>query len=224
MSLLDMVFSFIAPHACLRCGKEGELLCGWCRLDAFEPIPSRCYRCKRLTDDSATCLACRRHAPLRHVWVATQYSGIAKDLLHALKFERARAALRVLGDVCQETLPYLPRNTLVVPIPTATSRVRQRGYDQGVLLARYIADQTGLAYAQPLVRLTQSRQVGADRRQRVSQLERAFYLPRPKLVKNKNILLVDDVITTGSTLEVAARLLKRSGAKSVSALLFAQKQ
>lgn len=224
MPLLDNLLSLIAPHACLQCGREGDLVCGWCRLEAFVPVPSRCYRCKRLSDNSATCLSCRRRAPLRHVWIATGYGGIAKDLLHAFKFERARAALQIIGSVSTEALPYMPRDTLVIPIPTATNRVRQRGYDQAVLLARYIARQTGLSYAQPLVRLTKSRQVGADRRHRLTQLERAFYLPNPEKTQKQDILLVDDVITTGATLETVARLLKQSGAKSVSALLFAQKQ
>lgn len=224
MPLLDYLFSVIAPHACLVCLKDGKLLCDWCILDAFEPVPSRCYHCKRLTSDFATCLACRRRAPLRHVWVKSQYSGVAKQLLHSFKFERARSAAPVIASAMYETLPYLPVNTILVPVPTATSRVRQRGYDQAVLLARSISKHTGLNMEIVLVRLTQSRQVGADRQKRLKQLEAAFYIKKPKTIKGADILLVDDVVTTGATLEIVARNLKHAGAKSVCAVVFAQKQ
>lgn len=224
MPLLDTLLSVVAPHACLVCRREGSLLCEWCVLDAFEPIPSRCYNCKRLTIDSATCVSCKRRAPLRHVWIRTQYSGVPKQLLHSFKFDRARAAAPLLAAAMGEALPYLPASTLIVPVPTATSRVRQRGYDQAVLLAQEVARQTSHNTEHAVVRLTQSRQVGSDRTHRLKQLETAFLIPKPQHIRGRDILLIDDVITTGATLQTLARNLKQNGAKSVSALLFAQKQ
>jgi predicted amidophosphoribosyltransferase len=91
-------------------------------------------------------------------------------------------------------------------------------------LAKGVARQRHTTYNRALVRLTQSRQVGASRAKRLQQLQSAFYIPRPDRLKGKNILLVDDIVTTGATLEAAARTIKQAGAASVSAVAFASKQ
>ena len=114
------------------------------------------------------------------------------------------------------------QNTIIVPVPTATSRVRQRGYDQAVLLAKEVARQSGLKYTHCLSRTTQAHQVGAGRSQRIKQLSGAFRVTKPDQVMGVHILLIDDVITTGATLESAALLLKKTGAKRIDALVFAQ--
>lgn len=222
--LFDTLLSVLAPHPCMVCGRDGSLLCDYCSSDALLPVPSRCYRCKRLTVDFATCLRCRRSTSLKHVFVRTDYEKTAKELVYALKFKRARASATVISRAMLEALPYLAPATIIVPVPTATSRVRQRGYDQAVLLSQSLARRHNLPYFRALFRITQSRQVGAARKLRLEQLRRAFYVPRVDTVQAKHILLVDDVITTGATLEAAARVMKQAGAKSVSAIVFASKQ
>lgn len=127
-----------------------------------------------------------------------------------------------MAGFMQETLPYLD-DALIVPIPTATIRLRRRGYDHTRLLARQLSRLLGLPYATALARLGQSRQVGTKRTERISQLAGAFYVKNAGLIKGAHILLVDDVVTTGATLEEAARTLKRAGAKTVDAAVFAQK-
>lgn len=223
MPLLDNVLSLIAPHDCLVCGREGSLLCNWCAPDAFPPVPSRCYRCQRLTSDYATCPNCRRYTALKHVWVVTQYESTAEELLHKYKFERARAGAVNIAEALNNTLPYI-KDALIVPVPTATSRVRQRGYDQVALLAREIGRRRQLAWLRAVTRLTQSRQVGANRQKRRSQLQNAFLVTKPVQVKGAQVLLVDDVLTTGATLEMVAEVLNHAGAKSIDAVVFAQKQ
>jgi ComF family protein len=117
----------------------------------------------------------------------------------------------------------MPPATVVTHVPTATSRVRRRGYDQAELLARQLAQDLKLPYASLLIRDGQSRQVGATRQARLAQLTHAFRIPK-HFPQNVSILLVDDVVTTGATIETAARILRAAGAKSVSAAVFAQKE
>jgi ComF family protein len=207
MSLLDSLLGWLAPHACLACGRESELLCVWCRSEHLLPFKGEIPL-----------------LPINNLWIRTAYGGHARMLLRRFKFERAMAAAKTIAGAMGEALPYLPRQTVVVPIPTATSRVRSRGYDHAVLLARNIARIQGLPYARALTRLTQSRQVGASRAQRLTQLEGAFATVKPKLINNADILLVDDVLTTGATLAEAAKTLRAAGAATVSALVFAHKQ
>lgn len=222
--MIDRLFSFIAPFDCVICKREGSALCDWCRPDAFAPLPSRCYRCHALTDDSAVCRACRRHSPLKYAWVATEYDQVAKRLLRKYKFERASALSSLLADVLDEVAPYLPADTVVTYVPTATSRVRGRGYDHAARLARDFAGKRGLECVSLLYRQGQTRQVGAKRDQRLAQLQNAFWPRNPSRINNSNILLIDDIVTTGATVESTAKTLKQAGAKQVNALLFAQKQ
>lgn len=198
------------------------MVCGYCRPDFCSAKPPCCYKCKKTSDNSLVCAQCRRESPLSRVWVCTYYSGLPKELIHSFKFDGARAAASVIAGFMKETLPYL-ENVLIVPIPTATVRLRRRGYDHTRLLAKRLSRLMDLPYFTALARLGQSRQVGTKRAQRISQLVGAFYPKNTSLISGQRILLVDDVVTTGATLEEAARALKRAGAKTVDAIVFAQK-
>lgn len=224
MTLIERLAGLLAPHHCLCCGVTGELLCAWCQPEAFVALPSRCFRCHAATTDCAVCPKCRRAVPLRHVWVASEYDGTAKRLLHLLKFEHTRAAARPAAAALEATLPYLDDQVLVTHIPSATSRIRVRGYDQSALLAKRLALRLNCHHVTLLTRHGQSRQVGAKREQRLKQLDGAFQPRRPELIKNAHIILIDDVVTTGATLTEAAKVLKVAGAKTVDAAVFAQAQ
>lgn len=192
-----------------------------CVLDACLPVPERCFCCKKLMYDFATCLNCRRNGAPSHVWVRTEYLDAAKKLVYYLKFKSARIAALSIAELMAEALPQIPNDTVIVPIPTASKRQRQRGFDHTALLARELSKRTGIYWEQILARSGQRRQVGATREQRLTQLEGAFMAK--KSLKGMSILLLDDIVTTGGTLEMAARELRQAGAVRVDAIVFAQK-
>ena len=220
MSLFDKLLSLLAPHECLGCGAQGDLICNDCATK-LPTITERCYRCRRLSSNNLTCSKCRKQSKLTCVKVSTIYSGLAKDLVWKLKFSGAQAAAKSMANIMSQQIES-SRNMIIVPVPTATSRVRQRGYDQAVLLAKELAKQTGLKYVSCLSRTNQAHQVGAGRSQRIKQLSDAFRATKLELIADAQILIIDDVITTGATLESAALILKKAGAKRVDALVFAQ--
>lgn len=222
MHVLEQIISVIAPHTCVRCDQDGRLVCADCWPEITPKLPSRCYACNSLSVDSKTCKKCRRASKLAHVWVRTAYDGFAKELIHGLKFERKRSAAEVIAAFLAEVDTKKADSMLIVPVPTATSRRRQRGYDQAELIARSYSQQTNQSYAPLLLRDGQSRQVGADRKTRKDQLKQAFWVTNAQRVVDAEVLLIDDVITTGATLEAAAEVLKRAGAKQVNAVVFAQ--
>jgi len=155
--------------------------------------------------------------------MASDYSSHSKQLIYSLKFDGAQAAATVMSRAMQDALPYL-EDVVLVPVPTATSRARKRGYDQAKLLTKGLAHLTNLPIQSLLGRLGQTRQVGTKKYQREAQLKEAFWPLSPARTRGARIILVDDVITTGASLEQAARVLRQAGAKTVDAVVFAQKQ
>ena len=221
MPILERILSIIAPHDCLGCGIEGALLCKTCIQSDLNPIPERCYLCHRLSAGCRTCRSCRQKSALQFVYVRTSYDSLAKELVAALKFERAYAAGEIIAGCMAEAL-LIEANYLLVPVPTASSRRRQRGYDQAELITKYLARQTQLSTRTVLIRHGSSRQLGTKRTERLSQIQGAFSVTYSHLITGKNILLVDEVLTTGATLESAARTLRDAGARHVSEIVFAQ--
>lgn len=181
--------------------------------DISPNLISRCFLCAKQTDDFATCNQCRKKTPLKNVWVATDYSGAVKKLLHGYKYERERSSAVELAAIVDRALPYLAPETIVTHIPTAPSRIRARGYDHSLLLAKQLAKIRGLKHRTLLGRLGQTQQMGAKRKQRLEQTKNSYVAT--KKLRKAEILLVDDVLTTGATLSAAAKELKRAGAKNV---------
>lgn len=217
-----MMVRVIAPHTCLGCNREVDrLLCDNClELTAF--VPPRCYHCRAVTEDYATCHDCRSRTALRRVAVYAHHQGLVKELIHRMKYERAQAGTREAAGLLAPLLCDVPEGTLLVHIPTASSRVRLRGYDHARLMARELSRRSGLPCRPLLARVGQAHQVGASRTERLRQLEGAFRIRRPDEARGRHIILVDDVLTTGATLETAARVLRRAGAFQVSAVALAQ--
>lgn len=195
-------------------------MCDQCAL-GIGPLPSRCYLCHKITRQHAVCNVCRHKSSLSHVWVATAYEGLGKELVYKLKFGRARSVADPVGRIMSNQLPRLDKSVIVTHVPTANQRVRVRGYDQARLIAKAVADQKGWLYVPLLVRLGSKRQVGASKTERESQLRDAFAPRNKKLIKNAHVLLIDDVVTTGATIEFAGRALKDAGAKTVDVAVFA---
>jgi len=138
--------------------------------------------------------------------------------VRGLKYERKTSAVVVLAQLLDELLPYFATPPLITFVPTTTSRRRQRGYDHAALLARQLAKLRGWEFAPSLMRLDKTRQVGSSRKERLSN--KIEYRVCTE-IKGRTILLVDDVVTTGSTIELAAKSLRNAGATHVSAAVLA---
>jgi len=156
------------------------------------------------------------------LWLGS-YRSTLKDLVWNLKYQRQRSTGRVLGEYLANALPYLPEDTLVVPLPTASSRVRKRGYDQAKVLAHSFAKARKLPYRDVLVRKDQKELIGKRRSDRIKLMEDSFAIKPKANLSDKTILLIDDVLTTGASLESAAKVLRKNGAKHVDAAVICRR-
>ena len=220
--LLDLLF----PPRCVGCGREGSFLCITC-YDALPCLAAPlCELCGLPLKGGGLCPACARESQaVDRIRSPLLYQGLAREVVHSLKYRNLRSLAAPLGQLLAEYLVQqaLPGDVLV-PVPLHPSRLRQRGYNQATLLARELGERSGLPVVDDcLVRLTnapaQARSSSATERQR--NVKDAFAC-RDNTLRGRQVLLIDDVCTTGATLNECALALKAKGAAVVSGLTLAR--
>jgi len=176
---------------------------------------------------AARCRVCRQAPPPFERAVAYgSYEGALRDLVHLLKFDQVRPASQVLGRMLAETLtalePSLPADRVaVVPVPLHRKKRWQRGFNQAEVIVRAALKRLARPerfelLAGVLVRWRETgSQIGLTRHQRRENLRGAFAVENPARIANRNVVVVDDVYTTGATASECARVLLRAGASRV---------
>jgi ComF family protein len=210
--MIDRLLETIAPHHCYGCHKLGTLLCGNCKYDIVLDKFFNCVACGSGISPTGVCASCR--VPYSRAWCVGERSGTLQQLIGGHKFRYVRGAYRPLAQLLLEALDQLPPGTVVVPIPTIAAHIRERGFDHTLLLARYVAKKRGLKVEKVLRRVTNTKQRDAGRAKRIAQAKTAFRL-QGKVQKSTPYLLIDDVVTTGATLQYAAEVLKTAGVEEV---------
>ena len=234
---LDILFP---PH-CVACDSEGSFLCKNCA-SLLHPLPPSCIACGMMTQAKSangtiniypaghTCHRCRKKTFIRVFISPFPYRDVTvRQLIHEFKYRRIRSISPLLGRLIASYMHYyktsLPKNAIIMPIPLHSRKKRMRGFNQALLLAQDIASHMPLPMAintQSLIRIAPSTpQTKLTAIHRRANVENIFSLRDPNYVHGKTIILVDDVKTTGATLEQAARVLKKSGAKEIWAITFA---
>lgn len=229
----------LRPHwtfprpACLLCGGPGDggelPLCSGC--DADLPwLGGRCPRCALpLPTHGLDCGGCLRKPPaFAHTEAPWRYGFPVDSLVTAFKHHGDRPMGRLLGSLLARHLRQayadgLERPELLVAVPLAARRQRQRGFNQAQLLARWLARDLHLACAEPLRRIVDTPpQQGLDAAARRRNLRQAFSVEPGAALRGRHLALVDDVLTTGATADSLARLLLRAGARRVDVYCLAR--
>jgi ComF family protein len=215
--LLDLVL----PPACAGCGLPGPAVCTAC-LDGLDPLPEPwCGGCGApVPVPVARCPACRGR--LEGARQAVAYAGAAPAIVAALKDGRRRSLAAVVAERIAAAVAPPPAEAVLVPVPLGPRRLRRRGFNQSLLIARELARRWGLPVAEPLARVREEgAQRGAGATARARQVAGAFALAGRLPVPGRP-WLVDDVHTTGATLADCARALRSGGARRVGAVCFAR--
>ena len=209
--MIDRLLSVVAPHLCCGCGKIGTLLCPNCKYDISTHRLTGCIVCKR---PNLVGICMDHNITYKRAWVVGERRDTLRRLIGGFKFQNMKAAATVLAELLNDRLPSLPREIVIVPIPTAPAHIRERGYDHILLIAKYLADSRRLPVETIIGRNNTATQHHANRKDRLTQAQTAFRLNHPP-DPNKIYLLIDDVVTTGATIQQAALLLKNAGATDI---------
>jgi competence protein ComFC len=218
---LDLLF----PQWCVGCGREGDYICRSCRQLLLPIAPPVCPRCGRPQPDGMPCPGCVNwQADIDGIRSPFVFDGVMRQAIHELKYRNLRALAAPLAGLLHDYLLANPvPGEVLVPVPLHRKRWRERGYNQSSLLARELGKLTDLpVVADCLVRQQhtppQARAASVGERQR--NVAGAFTC-RDGRLRGKQVLLIDDVTTSGATLNTCAGALKSSGAASVWGLVMA---
>lgn len=200
---LDQLIDLLYPRTCSHCGRVGQAWCGYCRAK-LEAYPFALA--ERQLDSGLRVISIGPH------------NGLLRDAIHAFKFDGARDLAEVLGAALDDGIIQANIDVdVVVPVPLHGRRFRWRGYNQAALLADVVAANLGVPH-EPLLTRTRytGTQVGRDATARRAAVDGAFMADAMQ-VNGRRVLLVDDVVTTGSTLAACANTLADVGASLVIA-------
>ncbi len=231
----DYSLDFLFPINCLGCGKEGEWVCRDCLHKLKISIPNflPCPKCGKVGESGLPGKFCYNHKEnLDGLWIASSSEvKLLREAIHSFKYKYIEDLEDILGSLFIDFLQVLENNyniknyfTYIIPVPLHKKRQAERGYNQADLLSKKPADFLEIKVFNNILKRSRYTfpQVNLSKAERKVNIKNAFRIIKKPSLKDDRILLIDDVYTTGSTMEECAGVLKKSGAKSVWGLVLAR--
>ena len=236
-SFLEGILSLIYPSNCLICKEHiithspTDVLCLQCLSKIKNNIPPFCVKCSRhlsTVSKSNKCNSCKEMSPyFDFAWSSCLYIDPLKNLLQRFKYHQ-KTLLR--QTFCQLMITFIEKYQLdihqfdiIVPIPLFSSKLRERGFNQSVLLANEIGKHFNIPVNNDIIVRTANTksQTILNKKERWTNIKGAFRIKPSINISNKSILIIDDLITTGATSSEAARVLKENRANTIGILTLA---
>ena len=218
-TVIDLLF----PRWCTGCGREGEYICPSCRNDLVAVEEPFCARCGRPLTEKGVCDNCSEGWQIDGIRAPFLFGGVIRQAIHSLKYDNLRDIAPLLAGYMYD---YLERHSLpadvIIPVPLHPGRLRERGYNQAALLARNLGTRTGMPVMEKRLerhKFTPSLATSPGREARREIVANAFGVNGD--FTGRCIMLIDDVSTSGATLNACAAALKAAGADSVYGLVAA---
>ena len=227
--MFNKFLNILFPETCPVCQHPAEdhktaPICSDCWQTVSPYEGPMCRRCGKplVSDVSTTCGECLEDEPaFSYARSFGLYEGVLKKAISLLKFYGIKRLSKPLSDIIFHI--EMPRVDAVIPVPLHEKRLRQREFNQSALLAKYLAESLGIAVLlNCLVKVRDTMpQVGLNSGHRRKNIKRAFDIKQRELIEGKNIMLVDDVVTTGATVRECSRILKKAGARNIYVITLA---
>ncbi len=214
MGFLNTIFNIVYPMNCLACGKSGSDLCPSCLSDSPQA--------ERETEKWIFPLYDYRHPPIKKALWMLKYKGktrlanIFAEVLHG----------RIMEELSDLSLMENFNDALLVPIPLSKKRYKERGYNQSELICKELLkiDQRSFQLeTKVLIKPTETEHQARieNRKQRLKNIVGSFAVTNAEQIQNRNIILIDDITTTGATLNEARKVLKKAGTRKIIAFTVA---
>ncbi|PIR94563.1 hypothetical protein COT97_00805 [Candidatus Falkowbacteria bacterium CG10_big_fil_rev_8_21_14_0_10_39_11] len=223
----NLIIDLFFPKECLVCGRGDEHFCLTCQKKIVYLKDNVCLICNRQPSTIGICSNCQPGISLDQIIVSVRYKGtVIEKIIHEYKFNFIEELAEFLANLLLEKISHqnvhLDHTTIVCPIPLHPKRFAERGFNQSAVLAQFIAKGFGCQYQDKTIVRSKytDQQAKLNRSERIDNLHQAFTINNHEL-KNKTIVLVDDVITSGTTMNEAAKCLKQAGAATVIAMAVA---
>ncbi|MEK9168324.1 MAG: ComF family protein [Patescibacteria group bacterium] len=232
IKIKEIIFDILFPPICVNCQKhlddKNRLICEKCLSLIKINNTLFCSVCRaRLAENKKIC---HRDAPYLLAAAGNYDDPVLQNLIHYFKYKKFENLAPILGELLIEYLKLLNFETfkllnfIIVPIPLHPSRERERGFNQAKLLAEITASHFNLLLVDELKRIKnnepQAKMKNSEKR--TKNIFGCFEIKNSNLVKGKNIILVDDVFTSGATMNEAVKILKKNGAGKIIALVLAK--
>lgn len=227
IDLRDTILDLLFPKHCLGCGLEGDWLCPNCQKTIITLNFFYCPLCKRRLAEIGTCLSCGNNSYLDGLYVMADYeNSLVKDIIHSLKYDfltELSVNIRYLVQNYFSIRSNWQTDYLLVPVPLHRRKYLLRGFNQARIIAETISEVLGNKTEDVLARISSGRpQVSLSAENRRHNVQGVYKLKDNLAVNtDRQVVLVDDVYTTGATMQECAKVLKRAGFKSVWGLAIA---
>ena len=213
-SLLDL----LAPHSCRGCGYIGKALCDRCKNNIILDHSNFCPNCKT-PSLTGQCPKCKSLPP---VFVIGNRSDLIGKLVHDYKYQSTRALSKPLAEILHHTLLTIGGPVTIVPLPTIHRHIRERGLDHTYLIAKHLAKFRHYSVQKLLLRDRNTVQVGASRKDRLTQAKSAYQInSKVKVNPDTTYILFDDVWTTGASIKAGIKKLRQAGVQKIIVAILA---
>lgn len=220
--LLDILF----PQKCLSCGTFGEIICNACKTKSLVQAEHYCHVCKEsVSKNEWKHKACE--SALDGVFVCYKYNKVIEKLISEIKYKQYFSLTHNVSEVMLEKIDLfqiIASKAIFTSVPLHRKKLWSRGFNQAERISREIANRLGANYQELLDRTKNTKtQVGMKRNERLINLNDAFGIRKQEISDNTTIIIVDDIMTTGTTLENCGVLLRLNYPKSkIFGLVFAR--
>lgn len=222
-NIWNNILEYIFPSFCIQCDREGDIVCIDCLSALGTPGVFCCPSCHRINSDGSCCIECKNNTSIsRHIAILPMTeTSLIHTIIHLYKYQYVEVLERVFEILLQRfvaTYP-LPLVDYFIPVPLHRKRFIERGFNQSERIAQIVSRITEIPLLNPLIRTVNTvKQATLDRKGRIENVKDVFVVRSAvvPLLVGKKVIIVDDVYTTGSTINECARALLRSGVSEVS--------